>query len=77
MTPKQADKIIKAGKVVTVHNLFYNETFTALFIRRDRWDIYTADNVYDRAELNVVLCKSISPPSTRHDTGEGGLKDED
>lgn len=43
MTPRQADKIIKAGKPVTVTNAKYGETFTAIFIKRDRTCIESAD----------------------------------
>ena len=55
MTPKQADKAIETGKEITVHNPHYNETFTKLFIRRDRWNIYSADGgTFDRGDLNIV-----------------------
>ena len=54
MTPKQADKIIAAGKPVTVHNKHFNETFTATFVRRDRTRIYSnSGGIFDRAELDV------------------------
>ena len=55
MSPKQADKIIKAGKPTTVHDTFRNETFTKTFISRDRWDIFSSDGgVFDRGELDVI-----------------------
>ena len=55
MTPRQADSIIKKGKAVTVHGKHFNETFTALFIRRDRWSIYTdSGGVFDRGDLEIV-----------------------
>jgi hypothetical protein len=54
MTPRQADKLIKDGKPVTVRNTFYDETFTAVFVRRDRWNVYTEDGCYDRGELELV-----------------------
>ena len=44
MTPREADKIIKAGKPVTVHDSLYKETFKAIFTRRNRWNIY-ADSI--------------------------------
>jgi len=40
MTPRQADKVIKAGLPVTVRDN-YGDTFTARFTRRDRWNIWT------------------------------------
>ena len=63
MTPKQADKIIKAGKPVTFHNSSYNETFTGTPISRNRWDIniqYTTPNnttqtgIFDRGDLEII-----------------------
>ena len=55
MTPRKADQIIKKGKPVTVHNAIYNETFTRLFIRRDRRNIYSSDGgVFDRSDLEVI-----------------------
>jgi hypothetical protein len=54
MTPRQADQIIKKGEPVTVRSLTYNETFTAVFISRDRWNIRTADGLYDRGDLEIV-----------------------
>jgi len=53
MTPKQADKIIKAGKPVTVRTK-YNETFTDTFISRDRWLIRSATGTYDRGDLELI-----------------------
>lgn len=55
MTTSQADKIIKTGAPVTVHNNTYNETFTCLFVSRTRWNI-VSDNggVFDRGDLEVV-----------------------
>jgi len=55
MTPKQADKVIKAGLPVTVHNAKYQETFTAVFVRRDRWTIETATGGrFHRDELEII-----------------------
>jgi len=55
MTPRQADQIIKLNKPATVHNTFYNETFTATFIKKDRWNIHTSTGgVFDRGELIIV-----------------------
>lgn len=55
MSPRQADAIIKAGKPVTVHNAGFGETFTAIFVKRDRWNIYSSDGgKFDRGELEIV-----------------------
>jgi len=55
MTTRQADKIISDGKPVTVHNSTYNETFTATFTHRDRYNIYSSDGgQYDRQELHIT-----------------------
>lgn len=55
MNTKLADKIIAQGKPVTVHNARFQETFTALFVSRDRYSIYTSDGrVFDRGELELV-----------------------
>lgn len=55
MSPREADRIIRSGQPVTVRNEHYDETFTAEFVRRDRWNLYTADGgIYDRTELQVV-----------------------
>ena len=56
MTPRQADKLIKAGKPVTLHNAFYDETMTdVVIVRRDRWNIYLADGaVMDRGDCEVI-----------------------
>ena len=45
MTPREADKIIKAGKPVTVHHSYFNETFTAIFTKRDRSSIYADSTI--------------------------------
>ena len=60
MTPREADKIIKAGKPVTVHSEDFNETFTAVFTNRDRRNIY-ADygGKFDRADL-VIVAKAVT-----------------
>lgn len=55
MTPKQADKIIATGKPVTVTARHFKETFTAIFVRRDRRSIESADGgKFDRADLEIV-----------------------
>lgn len=55
MTPREADKLIKTGKLTIVKNNFYNETFEAIFVNRDRYNIISRDGgVYDREELEIV-----------------------
>ena len=56
MSPIEADRIIKAGNPVTVHNPFFGETMTdVVFVRRDRFNIYTEDGgKFDRGELRIV-----------------------
>jgi len=55
MTPREADKIIKAGQPVTVRNTVWNEQFTVVFVGRDRWNMFTDQGgVMDRGELVVV-----------------------
>ena len=54
MTTRQADRIIKREQPVTVHNTRYNETFTALFLRRDRYLIYSKNGVFERADLELL-----------------------
>lgn len=56
MSPREADRIIKAGKKVAVEVKpglpFGGERFTAVFVRRDRWNIYTDEGaVFDRGDL--------------------------
>jgi hypothetical protein len=52
MTPAQADRIIKLGKPVTVTNRHFNETFTRVFVSRDRWNITSEQGEkFDRGEL--------------------------
>ena len=54
MTTKQADKVIADRKPVTVRSKHFNETFTAVFVSRDRFSIRTVDGVYDRSDLTIV-----------------------
>lgn len=54
MTPKQADALIKTGAPVTLRTAA-GETFTAVIVRRDRWNVHTkAGAVLDRGELEIV-----------------------
>ena len=55
MTPKQADKLIKAGLPVTVVCAKTREIFTATFVSRDRRCIETSTGgKFHRDELEVV-----------------------
>ena len=55
MTPRQADRIIKKGEPVTFYEPFEGRTFTRVFVRRDRWNIYTEQGEkLDRGELTLV-----------------------
>ena len=59
MTPKEADKIIKLGDSVAVYSKHFGESFIKIFIKRDRWNIYSADGgVYDRADLELKTSSS-------------------
>jgi|PlaIllAssembly_1097288.scaffolds.fasta_scaffold110950_3 hypothetical protein len=53
MTPRQADRIIKAGLPVRVRDR-YGDEWTATFVRRDRWSIYTETGSYDRGDLVLL-----------------------
>jgi hypothetical protein len=54
MTPREADRIIKSGKPTTVITRF-KDTFTAVFTKRDRWCIETADGgKFERSDLDIV-----------------------
>ena len=55
MTTRQADKLIKDGKPVTIHNTFYCETATVTLVSRDRWNVRTeCGMVLDRGELEII-----------------------
>lgn len=55
MSPKQADQLIRAGQPVTLTNTHFNETFTVVLVRRDRWNVYTDTGAtLDRGELEVT-----------------------
>ena len=57
MTPRAADKAIRAGLPVTLRNNFYGDgvAFTVILVSRDRWNVYTADGEkYDRGELEII-----------------------
>lgn len=64
MTPKQADKIITARQPVTVRNDAFDETFTAVFVRRDRHLIYSeTGGAFERSELRLVENSSSPRPA--------------
>ena len=55
MTPKQADKIIKKQKPVTVRSKYWDETFTKTFNYRNHFDIHSDDGgVFDRQDLIIL-----------------------
>ncbi len=54
MTPRQADKVIASGKPTMVKDA-YGDRWSAVFTKRDRRNIETADGgLFDRAELQIV-----------------------
>ena len=58
MTTREADKIIVRNQLTTVHSKHFDETFAKLFIKRDRWNIYTQDGgIYDRNDLEIIFTK--------------------
>lgn len=58
MTPREADKIIKAGKPVMVTNQFEDKPFKVVLVSRDRWNVTTADGgVFDRGDMKLVRCE--------------------
>lgn len=60
MTPREADRIIRNAKPVTVQSR-YGERFEILPIRRDRWSLYVTVNgresVFSRDDLHIVTDK--------------------
>lgn len=57
MTPREADKIIKAGKPVTVTTNLDHKPSEVMLVSRDRWNVRTADGgVFDRGEMKLVRC---------------------
>lgn len=55
MNTREADRIIQEGKIVTVYNSVYRQTWSEKFVRRDRYNIYgECGSKYDRAELSIV-----------------------
>lgn len=57
MTPRQADKIIKAGKPVTVETPLADEPHVVLLVSRDRWNVTgLGGGVFDRGDMKLVYC---------------------
>lgn len=54
MTPKQADKLIKAGKPVTVRSKHWGDEFTTTFFKHDRWYIYSEHGEFVLQDLEIV-----------------------
>ena len=57
MTPRQADKLIKAGKPVALYNTHWRTTLKTevIIVSRDRWSLTTkCGQVFDRGELQIV-----------------------
>ena len=55
MTPREADRIIRLGVKVQVKDKYSSETFWAVFVRRDRRHIETADGgLFERIDLEIV-----------------------
>ena len=60
MTPRQADRAIKSGKPVTLHNARFNETFVAVIVGRDRYTVTTSTGGrFERNEL-VMLPENVN-----------------
>ena len=60
MTITEANRIIKNGNEVTVHNTVYNEVFTAVFVGRDRHSIFSASGgVFSRDELDIMIIHEV------------------
>ena len=59
MTPRQADRIIKAGRPITIKNsASFDGVMSFTFTHRDRWHIYTTHKgeeiSFDRSDVEVV-----------------------
>ena len=62
MTPRQADRVIRAGVPVRVWFPRYGETGELLFVRRDRWNIYSADGgSFDRGDCKLSAGETLYP----------------
>lgn len=57
MTPREADKIIKAGNPVTVTTPPDDEPFDVLIVSQDRWNVTTDHGAkFDRGDMELVRC---------------------
>lgn len=63
MTPREADRAIKAGKAIVVRSKDFNETFTFTPLSRNRWTIYGSyesnghvynNGAFERADLDIM-----------------------
>lgn len=55
LTVKQADKLIDQKQERTFHNAKYQETFNALLVSRDCWNVTSSTGqVYSRDEITLV-----------------------
>ena len=55
MTPKQADRLIQSRKPVTLREVRFDQTFSAVLVSRDRYNVRTACGmVLDRGDLEIV-----------------------
>ena len=55
MSPKEADRVIKAGSPITVYNDHFRETLTFIPVSRDRWNIIgSKGEKFDRGELEIL-----------------------
>lgn len=55
MTPREADKIIKAGKPVMVTTHLDHEPQEITLVSRDRWNVRSATGgVFDRGDMKLV-----------------------
>ena len=55
MKPREADKAIKSGEAVTLHNAQHDETWEAVIVSRDRYTFSTADGgVFERDDVEIV-----------------------
>jgi len=65
MSPREADKAIKAGVPITVRSKGFNETFILVIESRNRWTVYGkyrsaeseqwfSNGAFDRDDLQIV-----------------------
>lgn len=55
MTPREADKLIKLQTPVVLRNMRYDETFTVVLVKRDKFTVTTSTgSVFERDELQLI-----------------------